>query len=197
MLIRIREGDSEVRRHKACQEVEGKGKGVTYEVSPSEESSDESWLCYNRGHSGYSSHAKEGQKTSGPKDDQGKLTITSDRWGDRVEFEDVELLPEIPMLGTTDLDNQWALTEWDQATLVSSEVVMEEISFKEPLYMLPPPSASNWVLKQVNDIKRRMGISFDGLEEKIEELFREIERRRGSSTTKSRNDARRTWRKGC
>lgn len=75
--------------------------------------------------------------------------------------------------------------------------MLEDFPYEETLLMLPPPSSSSWVLRQVKDISKRLGISFEGMEEKVEDLFREIERRRAISSTRSRSITRQTLRRGC
>lgn len=74
---------------------------------------------------------------------------------------------------------------------------MEEILYEEPLYMLPSPVSSSWVLRQVNEIRKRMGISFEGMEEKTEELFLGIECWREATAMKGRGLTRRMLRNGC
>lgn len=51
----------------------------------------------------------------------------------------------------------------------------EQVMEAEPILMLLPPSSSDWVIRKVAKVKRRMGHSFKGMGEKIEEFFWEVE----------------------
>lgn len=64
------------------------------------------------------------------------------KWGDRVELEDGELLLKVMCVGEIEKNDdadRWALTEWDQSTLVGSNVMEEVINVEEPLFLLSPP----------------------------------------------------------
>lgn len=41
------------------------------------------------------------------------MASSSNRWGDRVDAEDGELLPDILKVRAMDIVKQWALSEWD------------------------------------------------------------------------------------
>lgn len=61
----------------------------------------------------------------------------------------------------------------------------DRITEAEPILMLPLPAQySKWVIKNVAEVKRRLGYAFRGLEECVEEFFREIEKRRSWSPRK-------------
>lgn len=63
---------------------------------------------------------------------------------------------------------------------------MEYISEVKPLLMLPPTYLRlKWVLKKVAEVKRRLGCAFSGIEDRVEDFFWEIERRRRWSPRKS------------
>lgn len=49
------------------------------------------------------------------------------------------------------------------------------------LLMLPPPYRSNWMIKKVAEVKRRLGYAFKDMEQRVENFFWEIERRRSWS----------------
>lgn len=164
----------------------------------SEEASDDSGFCLSQGTSGGSLLAQEELGKNNMWNDLDRQVGSFSQWGDRVELEDGEIFPKVPMFEEGSA-NQWALTEWDQAMIVSSDVVSDEVYYEDPLCILLPPPSSRWVFKQVQIIRKKMGISFDGIEEKVEDLFREIERRRESRMIKNinKNLARCTLRKGC
>lgn len=46
----------------------------------------------------------------------------------------------------------------------------------DPILMLPPRPHFDWVIKKVAEVKRRLGYSFKGIEQRVEEFFSEIER---------------------
>lgn len=58
----------------------------------------------------------------------------------------------------------------------------ETASFAEPklLFLLPSPR-SDWVIKKVAEVKRRLGYSFHGMKQRIEDIFWEIKRCRSWS----------------
>lgn len=55
------------------------------------------------------------------------------------------------------------------------------VSDVEPIFMLPPPLSSKWVLKKVVEVKRRLGYTFQEIEKCVEDFFWEIEGRRSQS----------------
>lgn len=67
----------------------------------------------------------------------------------------------------------------------------EAVSFVElePLLMIPPPQ-SDWVIKKVAEVKRRLGYSFDGMKQRIRDFFGKLKglgvgaRRVGRAATK-------------
>lgn len=44
-----------------------------------------------------------------------------------------------------------------------------------PIMMLHAPSSSDWVLRKVMEVNKHLEISYKGLENKVQALFREIE----------------------
>lgn len=86
------------------------------ELLSSEEEDDESWFDFSRGDSGCSALAKEGLVVDDGSGELCKQAETSGRWADRVELEDGEILPDIPVVpifGKEEAINQWALTKWE------------------------------------------------------------------------------------
>lgn len=63
------------------------------------------------------------------------------------------------------------------AAQVSPNVAEENVADLKPLMALPPPASFEWVVKKTLELSCRMGVSFEGIGYKVEELFREIERR--------------------
>lgn len=54
----------------------------------------------------------------------------------------------------------------------------DSITEAKPILMLPPMARSDWVLKKVAELKRRLGYNFKEVERRVEDFFWEIERRR-------------------
>lgn len=56
--------------------------------------------------------------------------------------------------------------------LVGSSDIGDEVIEVEPLLMLPPSPSSLWVLK-VSEVRRRLSVSFKGMEQSVEDFFLE------------------------
>lgn len=61
----------------------------------------------------------------------------------------------------------------------AEELVSGGPTIETPLQYIPPPLAFDWVVRKAFDLKRWRKVSFVGIEYKVEDLFREIKRRRG------------------
>lgn len=54
--------------------------------------------------------------------------------------------------------------------------------------MLPPPSMrSKWIVNKVAEVKRKLGCVFTNIEDRVEDFFWEIEKRRSWSPKKSKS----------
>lgn len=60
---------------------------------------------------------------------------------------------------------------------LSELVELDQVTDVETILMLPPPSSFNRVLKKMAKVKWRLGYSFKGMEQQVEDLFWEVERR--------------------
>lgn len=48
----------------------------------------------------------------------------------------------------------------------------------DPILMLPPDLQSEWVVKKVVEVKRRLGYAFKRMKQRVEDFFMKIERKR-------------------
>lgn len=110
--------------------------------------------------------------------DKAVQSLSSKRWGDYT----TERSASNKELGEMQMVD--ALEEFDS---------IEEVV---PILMLPPPSLSEWVIRKVVEVKRRMSYSFKEMEQKIEEFFWEVEQRRSWSPRRPKEIHRRHFGNG-
>lgn len=91
-------------------------------------------------------------------------------WVERVDFKGDEGVSQVSEIGNSIIEVAYGFDgiAWDDDVL----------SYAEPCLMLPPlPTPSDWVIRKVLELSKKMGVSFTSIEYQVEELFKEIERR--------------------
>lgn len=181
--IVIREGEDHRMREKfPDQSGKGKEKWTTIESSKD----DEEWEEVMRGNK---------WKLLSSND---VLVIYGECSKGRSKFHDVDLLEDKGgNKGEFEDGNSQALINpnriWEE---YSSTEVMEEIQDwgdedfcmeAEPMLMLPPYYQSDWVIKKVVEVKRRLGYSFQEMKHHVEEFFWEIEQKCSWSLRKDKD----------